>query len=302
MLLRLKWDFSFAATMSNNAPRSPVDLLILGAGWTSTFLIPLCLHDGVSYAATSRAGRDDTIQFEFDPHSEDVQPFRALPDAQSILIVFPIKVKGASERLVRLYRETHPASLNTIFIQLGSTGIWDGGPTVRDATHRVPSDLWIDRHSPFDATNDRANAEIELLALSPEAPTTVLNLCGLWGGQRIPKNWISRVAPTKDALKNKGSIHMIHGEDVARAVLAVHRQPAKATGQRWLLTDGRVYDWWDIASAWGSAGVQPRWVRELMTEEGVRALPRDAEKLGRAMDSREFWNTFELEPVRGRLE
>ena len=94
---------------------------------------------------------------------------------------------------------------------------------------------------------------------------------------------------------------MIHGLDVARAVLAVHEHIDRAAGQRWLLTDGRVYDWWDWASAWGTEGTQTRWVRELMDEAGVRALPRPPELLGRGMDSREFWNTFGLEPVRGRL-
>ena len=112
---------------------------------------------------------------------------------------------------------------------------------------------------------------------------------------------------------------MIHGEDVSRAILAVHDQFEKATGERWLLTDGRVYDWWDLAYAWGTEhsrsretsaeepqqadrGPQPGWVRELMREHGVRALPRSVDLLGRALDTRDFWDTFELEPVMGRLE
>jgi len=113
---------------------------------------------------------------------------------------------------------------------------------------------------------------------------------------------------------------MIHGEDVSRAILAVHAQFELANGERWMLTDGRVYDWWDLASAWGETeskvksetavvvrddddrGPQARWVRELMVEEGVRGLPRPPEMLGRANDSREFWNAFGLEPVKARLE
>lgn len=105
---------------------------------------------------------------------------------------------------------------------------------------------------------------------------------------------------------------MIHGLDVARAILAVHQQPQKAAGERWLLTDGRVYDWWDLASAWGSGGEksrgqvptgpQPTWVQELMNETGVRALPRPAESLGRSLDSREFWSTFGLTPARARMD
>ena len=73
-------------------------------------------------------------------------------------------------------------------------------------------------------------------------------------------------APTKEALKNgtissispiisktirilQGSLHMIHGLDVARAILAVHAEFSKAQGQQWIITDGSVYDWWDLGSA-----------------------------------------------------
>jgi hypothetical protein len=122
----------------------------------------------------------------------------------------------------------------------------------------------------------------------------------------------------------QGSLHMIHGLDVSRAILAVHADFSKASGQRWILTDGRVYDWWDLASAWGSGpstavvgrgpsiqkldsdeekrGAQARWVRELMQEQDVRALPRNVESLGRALDSRDFWLRFGLSPVEARLE
>lgn len=115
---------------------------------------------------------------------------------------------------------------------------------------------------------------------------------------------------------------MVHGEDVSRAILAVHDQFEKAAGQRWLITDGRVYDWWDLAYAWGIAhakargqpideaqeeekkdkGPHPAWVREFMRKHNVRALPRSAEQMGRGLDSRDFWDTFELEPSMGRLE
>jgi hypothetical protein len=121
---------------------------------------------------------------------------------------------------------------------------------------------------------------------------------------------------------------MVHGLDVARAILAVHAEFSKAQGQRWIVTDGRVYDWWDLASAWGtsyvphsddlprnqssnaafnSEGVEDRgphagWVGELMEEFGVRALPRNVEALGRAFDSRDFWSTFELSPIKARLD
>lgn len=68
----------------------------------------------------------------------------------------------------------------------------------------------------------------------------------------------------------KTSIHMVHGFDVARAIMAVRDQFNLAVGSRWIVTDGRVYvscidmfflnfffiryDWWDLASAWGAGG------------------------------------------------
>ena len=94
-------------------------------------------------------------------------------------------------------------------------------------------------------------------------------------------------------------------------------------------------DLWDLAARWGNAGdegrnhpprgPQPKWVQELMMEtqrnadksneeliEGigeqdeenqrvvaspVRALPRTPEQCGSALDSSEFWSTFELTPA-----
>ncbi|KAJ7196771.1 hypothetical protein GGX14DRAFT_375729 [Mycena pura] len=280
-----------------------VDILILGAGWTSTFLIPLCQESNITYAASTRSGSGSTIKFEFQPHSDDPEPYKCLPDAKTVLISFPITVSGASERLVRLYVSTRHenTAIPPAFIQLGTTSIWDKAPDAL-ASH---GSTFYDRHSPFTLTG-RAKAEVELLALSPSvAPTTVLNLAGLWGGQRVVRNWLSRIAPTKDALKSKGSLHLIHGFDLARVILAVHGSFSKAAGQRWLVTDGRVYDWWDLASAWGAAPPDDGpsvWVRELMFEENIRVLPRGAELLGRVLDSRDFWNEFGLAPLRARLE
>jgi len=61
---------------------------------------------------------------------------------------------------------------------------------------------WYDRHSPYLKT-PRAEAEDELLALSATYPSTVLNLSGLWGGARSPKNWVERTAGTKELLRDK---------------------------------------------------------------------------------------------------
>ena len=48
---------------------------------------------------------------------------------------------------------------------------------------------------------------MELLALNGEGGskirTTVLNLSGLWGGERHPRHWVGRVADTKERLADK---------------------------------------------------------------------------------------------------
>ena len=92
-----------------------------------------------------------------------------------------------------------------------------------------------------------------------------------------------------------------------------------------------MYDWWDLALAWGSSNPpmlkkpigeigaeedsaictwaieeeeehskcspQTKWVHKLMIEMGVLALPCEIELLGCALDSRDFWNEFNLSPI-----
>jgi hypothetical protein len=77
-----------------------------------------------------------------------------------------------------------------------------------------------------------------------------------------------------------------------------------------MLTDLMVYDWWALILGWaggdgedveGKTLLQLEWVRELLTENDVKALPRSAEQLGRCYDSREFWTTFKIMPVKSRI-
>ena len=78
-----------------------------------------------------------------------------------------------------------------------------------------------------------------------------------------------------------------------------------------MLTDLFVYDWWSLFIGWGDGGGQGGgknttgpfgdWVRELMVEQGVKALPRSMEQLGRCYDAREFWESFKIAPVRARI-
>ncbi|EXJ95995.1 hypothetical protein A1O1_01121 [Capronia coronata CBS 617.96] len=338
-----------------------VTLLILGAGWTYQFLQPLLSAGKITYAATTTTGHDGTIPFRFDEASDDLGPFKNLPDAEYVLVTFPLKGRGPSAKLVRMYNETRrghgkgeleealgqevevevdsachddsrpdgslraevesqistdirsgdgqnpnsntntsttnnnrsdrhiyspeptlsstcssnnvtasPSSTVTKWIQLGSTGIW----TTPD---------WNDSSSPIDDTNARAVAEEELITLNG----CILNLAGLYGGERNPRNWVSRVARSKEQLGQKGALHLIHGRDVARAVVGVVRkdqdgnEKEKGTantmndegrvtndgngddndrthtdvgtelfGRRWIVADCVSYDWWNLVWDW----------------------------------------------------
>lgn len=278
-----------------------VDLLILGAGWTSTFLIPALDREQIVHAETTTTGRDDTIPFKFDSSSSDTAPYKALPSATTVLITFPLTGTGQSKHITSLYRSVHGDQNH--WIQLGSTGIFN----------QLDKE-WSTEDSPYNKADQRAIAEDELLSLGG----SVLNLCGLWGGVRKPETWIDRIAKTKEDVKNRNSVHFIHGEDVARAIIGVHKRFKE--GKRWLVTDLRVYDWWDLILSFsalvesddvdGKADTEEvrqkkitfgRWIAELMQEEGVRALPRGMDSLGKKLDSRGFWEWVGVWPAHRRL-
>jgi hypothetical protein len=288
----------------------PVDFLILGAGWTSQFLIPLLKSSSITYAATTTTGHESyghptlPFRFRYDPKSPpDPSPYTHLPGAKTILITFPLTGPDQSKQLLSLYRQIHGS--DNRWIQLGSTGIFS-------------APLWNDCNSPYDRENARAIAEDELLELKG----CVLNLAGLYGGERNPRNWVLRVAKTKEEVRQKKALHLVHGEDVARGIVAVHGR--FTPGKRWLVTDLRVNDWWDLIQSWGvrpdvlhlqstdadeKQGQETKaerldyagWVGELMVEENVRSLPRSADSLGRVLDSRAFWAEMKIWPIRGRV-
>ncbi|SJX64399.1 related to epoxide hydrolase [Sporisorium reilianum f. sp. reilianum] len=282
---------------------SSVDVLLLGSGWTATFLIPLLEHKRLSYAYTSRSPPDEKhpdhhhrIQFELtDPVTK--QSLRQLPRAFTVVIIFPIKNTQQVDDLVREYQQLHG---RTRWIQLGSTGIWGPGRSTSS--------------SPFDTSNARAAAEQRLLD-TPSTNAAVLNLAGLYGDQRQPKNFASRVGASKQLLSLKGSVHFVHGKDVARAIVLLHESRSAGWGRRWIVSDTRVYDWWQLFRflrpalpdhPHDSPETAQRWVSELLDENHISTLPRPiAEKadqtlpryLERALEGHEFWNLFNEKPV-----
>jgi hypothetical protein len=275
-----------------------VDLLILGAGWTSTFLIPQLKKEGITYAATTTTGHDNTIPFKFEADSGDAEPYKRLPSAKTVLVTFPLKGNGQSKSIVGLYRSIHGPKNS--WIQLGVTSIYN----------QLPND-WSTDTSPYDKSDVRGIAEDELMELGGCS----LNLCGLYGGSRVPRTWLPRLGQSKEDVKKRGAVHFVHGEDVARAIIATHRN--FTPGKRWIIADLRVYDWYDLIMSFSAMTEEQevaaddqdhamrqhfaKWVGELMVEEDVRALPREMSQLGRKLDSRGFWKHHGLWPRHPRL-
>ena len=289
----------------------PVRILILGLGWTSTFLCPLLETHKITYTGTTRDGRDRSIPFTFDPQDPSLEPFKRLPRADLVIVTFPVRGQEAIEKLVDRYKRTHRfkheelelqqqqqqqdqrqedgegegqveeeeagGGSRTHWLLLGSTGMWKASG-------------WNDEQSPYDKDNERAVAEDRLLNQQGDK-AVVLDLAGLWGGQRHPRNWIERVAKTKEEVKGKGALHLVHGEDVARAIVASWEKWERVKGRRWIVTDGWSYDWWGlfVRFAGEGQGGYKEWVYESMREESVRSLPREHKDLGRLVDGRAFW-------------
>ncbi|KAI8074596.1 hypothetical protein BC940DRAFT_46556 [Gongronella butleri] len=260
-------------------------LLILGCGWTGDFLVEL-LGDTVPFACTTRDGRPvgnkATIAWTLS-HPVDVS---SLPLATTVVITFPVKEPALLTELVRSY-EAHHGTTSTHWVQLSSTRPFAGpGP------HR--------RNAALDTSKDTGRMPAEQVLLD-QHNGSVLHLAGLWGGQRQPRNWVNRFKST-DALLGKVQVrqlHLIHGKDVARAILAVHQQQPFQPGQRWIVSDGGCYDWLRIFQAWGT-DEQKKEIQDLLDKEqpgaSIDALVAAGGVIPR-LDASEFWQAHHLEPT-----
>lgn len=225
-------------------PSNHVQLLILGSGWTGNFLLPLLDAQGISYAYTSRSGTrhrhaaQGPITFSTAADENEgagsITGLDALPSADNIVVVFPLRSPESATRLVEAYESAHPGG-SARWIALGSSGAWGKG------VHTSAS-------PPSTPMSPRAESEAALLALdsssssSPSSSnrrTVVLNLTGLYDDEiRLPANFAKRVGDSKDKLAGKTSLHLIHGRDLARAVVALAQSSSTAPvwGKRWIVS------------------------------------------------------------------
>ncbi|KAJ2514599.1 hypothetical protein H4217_005664 [Coemansia sp. RSA 1939] len=279
-----------------------VSVLILGCGFVGKYLGDLLKSKGVSFAATTTDGREGTTKWRLPGPEEEATAgdidFHALPEAQSIVITFPLQGRGIAKRLVDGYIE-HIRALakdgtgNTkkpLWVYLGSTRPFKEMPS----TYLTPPDMA--------AGGVRVEAEEYLIQ---EHDGCVLNLAGLWGGARDPKNW-SRFYPDKEKLRKRladRSLHLVHGADVARAIYAVISQPEAVSGGRWLVSDKRVHDALEIyIGDTRIRGLVQELLKETETQSLVGTTVVDDIELGPSavsmrIDSSHFWNHVNIEPI-----
>ncbi|KAI7902072.1 uncharacterized protein BX663DRAFT_436093 [Cokeromyces recurvatus] len=272
--------------MEQRVITNALPILILGLGWTGQFLAELMISMNLNFAATTRDGRNDTIQWSLPNICHDVDVTQ-LPYSKTVLITFPIMQPECLTVLMDSYEKRHGNPSQ--WILLSSTRPFVGNPA--------------NRHTPLDRSKDTGRIGAEDIIL--ERGGTVLHLSGLWGNQRQPKGWVPRFS-SKEAIKDKllrRQLHLIHGKDVARAILAVHNQFKR--GERWIVSDTGCYDWIKLFLTWGSIE-QIKIARDLAMNDkdchealGNGSLEDIIEnnKIHPRLDSTEFWETFGLKPT-----
>jgi hypothetical protein len=252
-------------------------ILVLGLGWTGEYVAAECKNQQIDCAFTTTTGRNGSIKFSFEPRVD--LDYSMLPMAELILITFPFTTLDSPELFLNGYRAQHGISPQILL--LGSTRAFGSD-----------QQLWADERGPIDSTDPRIQIENRLLMHGG----SVFNLCGLYGGRRKVSNIVKLMAKSKEYLQTKKSVHFIHGADIARLVLRMHVLGLFAAGQRFIVTDLRVYDTWQLVMDYDYEGDLTSMVVELMKESNVRALPRPLETLKRALDSRSIWDHLQMRP------
>lgn len=304
-----------------------VDLLLLGSGWTSAWLLPQLFSEDIAFAYTNRSGiKPDWLAIPGSkpikwvcPSSGDSRihwrrSFKDFPIARLVVVILPLADEVVARELVASYSaHVNEKGASTAdrpkWCILGSTGAYGKGQFNENPTPSVLS--------------SRSTAESVLLTTYP-TDITVLSLAGLYGGDtRHPLNWLAKVASDEAKLAAKTSLHLVHGKDVAEAVLGVWgkvgrpdwgRTDTSFWGKRWIVTDGCTYDWWKLAIELPPAGTEEQtkyaeWVRILQKAHKVSSLPRSFAEtnggaqsyqyLDRTLSSKSFWDAVGRSPTKG---
>ncbi|KAJ2782251.1 hypothetical protein H4R18_002395 [Coemansia javaensis] len=275
------------------AAAASVEVLVLGRGFVGRYVADLLAEAGTPYAATTTDGRDGTVRWRF---GEDGCAFSPLPAASVVVVTFPLQGRDAAARLAGGYaqhvRAAAGGSAAVRWICLGSTRAFTETPSTR--------------HTRPDPALGGARAEAEEYMVREHA-AQVLNLAGLWGGERAPGRW-GRFY-TRDRLRQRiesRSLHLLHGADAARAIHAVATCAAapELPGGRWLVSDGAVYDVLQVLAAdprvrelLASLLDEDEQARRLLGARRVEDVAMGASVVARRIDPSHFWRQFGTGPT-----
>ncbi|KAJ2730746.1 hypothetical protein IW152_005045 [Coemansia sp. BCRC 34962] len=263
-------------------------VLVLGQGFVGKYLVDLLSAHGIDYVSTTTSGRDSTLKWRL---SDDTA---SLPAAKTIVVTFPLQGEVEARRLateyLRHHRKAYGDAYNPFWIYLGSTRPFKETPST---CHTRPDLL---------AGGPRVEAEEYII----DSGGCVLNLAGLWGGDRIPEKW-ARFYGSKDKLRERlkdRSLHLVHGADVARAIYAIVTSANRASqfAGRWLVSDDTVYDALQIFI--GAEHIRG-YLEELLSEAEARELlsanrlddiAMGSSAVTRRIDASHFWSRLRLKP------
>lgn len=128
-----------ATPAHSSGSSAPVDVLLLGSGWTSSFLLPELFKQGVTFAYTNRSGQkpqsftvpQHPVKWTCPDGSESRLQWRknlkALPEARLIVVVMALKDQTAAKELLFNYEALlaeRGTDIKPKWCILGSTGNW----------------------------------------------------------------------------------------------------------------------------------------------------------------------------------
>lgn len=218
------------------ADHSPNPIVLLGAGYTGTFLYTLARQQERLIWASSRQPHENlpfaipSHRIEFDLARPDT--WGNIPDGISLIWCFPAV---PTDMVIRFMKQTAPQVRRLLV--LGSTSAY--------ASTHAQARL-VDETTEVNLTLPRVQSE-EFLRQTYGA--VILRLAGLYGPGRNVLDWIRRGRITN----TDRYVNLIHIEDVAGICLAALER--SQDGETYIVSDGIPRRWSDIcdtaASRWG---------------------------------------------------
>ena len=231
-------------------------VVILGAGYTARFLLPLASHHYAHVLATSRVPEKHLShiapnrRIRFDLTQQDT--WKNIPTETDLLWCFP----AVPLHLVQEFSATFDSPSRRLMV-LGSTSAYDVG-----SSKEYPPP-WIDESAPINLAKPRVQGE-EFLRINCGA--IVLRVAGIYGPGRNPVDWIR----TGRVGASRKYVNLIHVEDLAAICLTSLRQGAP--GDVYNVSDGIPRTWEDICriteERWGIRATSS----ELPTTSGKRIM------------------------------